>query len=239
MKHVWMRSSLRRPNVKWGSYGFSGEDQQNPAPEGGGEFRKEWLNYYQGKISGANLNCYIMVDPANSKRKESDYTSMCVVGLGADKNIYILDWVRDKLNLREREEALFDLHKKWKPKYVLYEKYGMMVDADVMRNAMNERNYRFTISEVAGQLSKEDRIRRLIPYFYEGRVWLPEQLIRSTFEGLPVDLIEEFIYQEYLTFPVGLHDDMIDSLSRRLDANLIWPGESQVTIIAFTVISRV
>ena len=125
------------------------------------------------------------------------------------------------------------LHLRWKPKYVLYEKYGMMVDADVMRNAMDQRNYRFTITEVAGKLSKEDRIRRLIPYFADGRVWFPTELIRATYEGVAVDFIQEFIHQEYLTFPVGVHDDMIDSLSRIFDANLIWPGESQVDYYSF------
>ena len=227
------QEAVDRSKRELGAYAFSGEMQQNPSPTGGGEFKKDWMRFYKGKLSASAFNNYILVDPANSKRKQSDYTSMCVVGLGADKNLYVLDWVRDKLNLREREDALFDLHLRWKPKYVLYEKYGMMVDADVMRNAMDQRNYRFTITEVAGKLSKEDRIRRLIPYFADGRVWFPNELIRATYEGVAVDLVQEFIHQEYLTFPVGVHDDMIDSLSRIFDANLIWPGDSQVDYYSF------
>lgn len=216
------------------AYAYSGQYQQNPAPTGGGEFVKEWLNYYKGKLSGTNMNIYIMVDPANTKKTTSDYTCMMVVGLGADQNIYVLDIVRDRLNLREREDELFRLHAKWKPKYVLYEKYGLMVDTDVMREAMNFRNYRFTITEVGGSMSKNDRILRLQPYFYDGRIWLPEQLIKANYEGKPVDLIEEFIHQEYLTFPVSSHDDFLDCLSRLLDApSLTWPGDTTFDYYSF------
>ena len=216
------------------AYAYSGQYQQNPAPTGGGEFIRDWLQFYKGKLTPSSYNTYIMVDPANSKKTTSDYTSMVVVGLGGDKNIYVLDWVRDRLNIREREERLFELHAKYKPKAVLYEKYGLMVDVDTMREAMNYRNYRFVITEVGGSMSKIDRILRLQSYFYDGRIWLPEQLIRANYEGKSVDLIEEFIHQEYLTFPVGMHDDMLDSLSRLLDApNLIWPGENQFDYYSF------
>jgi predicted phage terminase large subunit-like protein len=153
---------------------------------------------------------------------------MCVVGLGQDRNIYVLDWIRDKLNLREREDALFYLHKKYKPKYVLYERYGMQLDAEYMKKAMDERNYRFFITEIGGSLSKEDRIRRLIPYFFEQRIFLPEVLIKTDYEGVVVDLIEEFIEEEYLAFPVGIHDDMLDAFSRLFDAQLEWPGGNTV-----------
>ena len=42
----------------------------------------------------------------------------------------------------------------------------------------------------------------------------PEVLMKTDYEGIVVDLIEEFIEEEYLAFPVGIHDDMLDSLSR-------------------------
>lgn len=208
------------------AYAFSGQYQQNPAPSGGGMFVKEWLQFYSGKLDPSAYNNYIMVDPANTKKSHSDYTAMIVIGLGADENIYVLDMVRDRLNLREREEMLFSLHKKYKPKAVLYEKYGLMVDSDAMREAMNYRNYRFVITEVGGTtLKKNDRIEKLTELFYNGRIWLPEQLIRANWEGKAVDLIEEFIHQEYLTFPVGTHDDALDCLSRFFDIpSPIWPG---------------
>lgn len=208
-----------------GAYHFAGQFMQNPSPTGGGEFRQEWIQYYRGKLEPSTMNVYIMVDPANSKKTTSDYTAIVVAGLGSDENIYILDLIRDRLNLRERQEMLFKLHAKYKPKAVIYEKYGMQADIEAMNEAMGYLNYRFAITEVGGALNKEDRIRRLIPYFTDGRVWLPQTLYKTDYEGKVIDVIEEFVHQELLPFPVGLHDDCIDSLSRLFDANLIWPGK--------------
>jgi predicted phage terminase large subunit-like protein len=219
------KDAIEREKRIAGSYNFSAQFMQEPSPEGGGEFRLEWLKHYKGKLQANSFNTYITVDPANSKKETSDYTAICVIGLGADENIYLLDLIRDKLNLRERQETLFKLHAKYKPKAVLYEKYGLQVDIDAMNEAMNYNNYRFTITEVGGKMSKEDRIRRLIPYFADNRIYLPETLYKTDYSGVVIDLIDEFINEEYLSFPVGRHDDCIDALSRILDHTLIWPGE--------------
>ena len=45
----------------------------------------------QGSANGSapkreSLNVYIVCDPANAKKKRSDYTSMWVIGLGPDSN---------------------------------------------------------------------------------------------------------------------------------------------------------
>jgi phage terminase large subunit-like protein len=76
---------------------------------------------------------YICVDPASSKKKGSDYPVMVVVGLGADQNYYLLDAVRDRLNLTERCAALFRLHRKWWPERVGFERYGMLSDIEYVR----------------------------------------------------------------------------------------------------------
>lgn len=210
-----------------GSYAFAGQYQQTPSPEGGGEFRKEWIQYYE-TLKPETLNHYIFVDPANSKNKDSDYTAAVVLGAGGDGNLYLVDLIRDRLNVREREEMVFDLHKKYRPKAVAYEKYGMQTDIDWLRKAMDERNYRFTIQEVGGKLSKEDRIRRLIPYFYDQRIYFPRILYKADYQKKTVDVIDQFIHKEYLTFPVGLHDDLLDAMSRLCDINIQYPGKDTI-----------
>jgi hypothetical protein len=49
--------------------------------------------------------------------------------------------------------------------------------------------------------------------------------VKSNYEGVSVDLTKAFIDEEYLSFPVALHDDMLDSLARVLDEGLpvTWP----------------
>ncbi len=78
--------------------------------------------------------------------------------------------MRDRLNLKERGDRLFDLHRRYKPKQVRYEKYGLMADVEHYQARMENENYRFPIIEVGGQTSKVDRIKRLIPLFEAGRI---------------------------------------------------------------------
>ena len=193
--------------------------QQEPRPESGGEFKKEWVQRYSIKpVAGHNV--YILVDPASERKKTSDFTAMFVVGLGADQNYYILDFIRDRLSLTQRADLLFRLHRQYKPLAVGYEKYSMQADVEHMRDRMEREQYRFPIIELGGQLKKEDRIRRLIPLFEGGRVWFPQQLSYTQHNGLLCELVRDFIEDEMAPFPVGRHDDMLDCLARIVDQDL-------------------
>jgi len=90
---------------------------------------------------------------------------------------------------------------------------------------MERENYRFNITELGGTMPKVDRIRRLIPWFEKGRVYLMPQLVKGNYEGRSEDLTRVFVNDEYLAFPVAVHDDMLDALARVLDEDLpiIWP----------------
>lgn len=201
--------------------------QQKPRAEAGGEFKREWLQTYRSNVDDVAKVCnkYILVDAANQKRKTSDYTSMWVVGLGQDQNFYVLDMIRDRLNLTERTDRLFALHRKWKPHGVRYEQYGLMADVQHIKDVQERDNYRFPITEVAGQTPKNDRIRRLIPSFEARRWYFPETLHKTDHLGRVRELVEDFIEQELLAFPVGVHDDQMDALARIAEPNLelSWP----------------
>lgn len=197
--------------------------QQEPRPESGGVFKRHWLKFYRVKPQ-TNMNVYILVDPAGEKKKESDYTAMWLVGLAPDQNVYALDMVRSRLSLTERADRIFTWHREWsakrmRPRIVAYEKYGMQSDIEHLKHRMEEENYRFNITEVKGNLRKQDRIKRLIPWFEQGRIWLPESLHRANESGVPSNLVDEFIEQEYASFPVSKWFDQMDALSRIEDLN--------------------
>ena len=150
---------------------------------------------------------------------------MWVIGLGMDHNYHVLDVIRDRISLTERCAMLFRLHKKWQPLAVGYERYGLQADIEHVRDTMNRTNYHFVIEELGGATPKLDRIRRLIPVFEQGRMWLPHSVFKTDYEGKTQDLIEAFVTQEYESFPVSVHDDMLDAMARILDEklNTIWP----------------
>jgi len=182
-----------------------------------GRFTKEQIR--------EELITYILVDPANEKKKKSDYSAFIVVGAGNNGKVYILDIVRDKLNPTERIDMLFELHKEFKPIKVGYEKYGLQSDIHHIKEEMNKRMHHFVIEELGGQVSKEDRIRNsLQPLLEASRLYILPELWYKDYEGNTVDLIESFKV-EMESFPVGEHDDMLDALARISDINMIFPQD--------------
>lgn len=209
-----------------GPYIFSCQMLQNPVGDETQGFNRSWIKYYDN-LTTTKMNKYVLFDPASEKKKTSDYSSGWVVGLGEDKNIYIIDGVRDRLNLKERTDKLFEWHREYKPLQTRYERYGMQSDIEHIKSRQNDETYRFDIIEVGGSTPKNDRIKRLMPYFEQGRIWFPRHMNRTDYQGIVHNLVKIFVEEEYMSFPVPVHDDMLDSLARLLepDLPLIWPRE--------------
>jgi predicted phage terminase large subunit-like protein len=243
------KESLDRLHRDMGPYSFSGQYLQNPAPIGGGEFKVRWIKHYDNlsaDFSAQGMNVYMMIDPASGKKNrknmksqykelDQDYTAMMVVGLHSDRNYYLLDMVRDRLNPTERINTLFKLHMKWnklsgKSPKVVYEEYGMQSDAFYIKKTQGELNYRFPFITVGGRMMKEDRIRRLIPLFENERFYLPKRINYTTVKGEVIELVKELIDNEMVTFPVAKHDDMMDAMSRIMEEDVYaqFPGHNLV-----------
>lgn len=235
---LWSRETLARKITDMGPYVASCQLFNKPVMEGAQTFKIEWLRSWiprEGRNCNFDrMNKYILVDPSGEKKKDSDYTVMAVLGLGADQNYYLIDMVRSKLSLSERGDVLFGLHAKYRPVAVGYEKYGMQADVEYLNLLMEQRQYRFAITKVGGPMPKRDRIKRLQPIMQAGRFYLPETLPRIGWDGRPVDLVEAFINEEYLQFPYMSHDDMLDCVSRIFEPELAVffpmgkPGQEQV-----------
>lgn len=232
------REALADKRRDMGPYTFGCQMLQDPKADETQGFCEDWLRYYKDDAS-SGTNRYILADPASGKRKTNDYTSFWVLGLASDGNYYVLDMVRDRLNLTQRGKLLMQLHRRWKPLQTRYERYGMMADIEYIRTLQETENYRFEITEVAGQTSKPDRIKRLIPLFEQGKVYFPETLHKTNYEGTVEDLVNIFVQQEYKPFPVSLHDDMLDALSRiaEPDLALSWPesGAQPIALDSYPV----
>lgn len=219
------KEELIKKRKEMGPYTFACQMLQNPVADEKQGFKLEWLKYYEDIHGAKGMNKYILCDPANEKKKTSDYTTIAVLGLGPDNNYYLLDCIRDRLNLTERTHYLMQMHRKWQPKRVGYEQYGMQSDIQHIKYIQNQENYRFEVTPLGGKVSKLDRIKALVPVFEAGRFYLPNTLHRTLYDKKTVDLVDIFIQQEYLAFPVPVHDDMLDCLARILDDKLgaLWP----------------
>ncbi len=216
---LWTRAHLAKRINDLGPYNAGCQLFLDPVQSNLQGFRVEWLRYWKAdRFTGLNL--YIVVDPASSKKVGSDYTVFIVVGLGADKMYYILRMIRDRLSLVERANVLFKLHQEYQPIAVGYEQYGMQSDVQHMEARMEMDNYRFTILPLGGRLAKAERIGRLVAPYNGGRIWMPEAQPYVQYDGERMDLTQDFINEEFRTFPFGTHDDMLDCLARILDDDL-------------------
>jgi hypothetical protein len=86
---LYDRETIELKKKAMGSGVFASQMMCDPKQASTMGFKKEWLQVWDGQ-STANLNLYIIVDPAGTKSKRADYTTMWVIGLGADRNYYIL-----------------------------------------------------------------------------------------------------------------------------------------------------
>lgn len=208
---------------KMGPYIASAQLLQNPTVDSKQMFERDWLRYYDSEPNWRAMNRALLCDPANSKKKSSDYTTMAVIGQGPDENYYLLDFVRDRLNLAERARRYIDLHRKWDKPKSGYEKYGKDADIDHILSVQSDETYRFDIVELGGALSKVDRVNRLMPIFAAGRFYLPHRLMYTAHDGKTLDLIHALIEEEMMAWPVPVHDDGLDVIARIFDIELPWP----------------
>lgn len=252
-----MRTAEYLEELRKNTLGFVFASQQmcDPSQASVFRFQDDWIaercteeDIYERR---GEFNWYIMVDPANTKNKQSDYTAMAVIGTHRDKRYYIPDMVRDKLVQSERKNELFKLVSKWttpdgrKP-IVFEEQSGLLSDMEYFRNEMIQERFWFELRAVttrpriradlrmSGVAMKHQRILALEPFFRAHRIVLAESVMRLNSSGNQEDMMQSFIMQEYHNYPYGDHDDMLDSISRIADAEtgplLLFPDQQARTM---------
>jgi hypothetical protein len=161
---------------------------QNPAAGNEALFRKEWLKF--ADIRPRTLNVYIPVDPARSRKKDSDRTAMPVIGIDAARNKYLLGGYHHRMGLAERWLRMRELRKHWKSVpgvqavHVGYERYGLQDALEYFEEKMRTESDPFPIAELAwpmdGPGGKYDRIQRLEPDFRNGKFWIAAKVDGET-----------------------------------------------------------
>lgn len=220
-KKHYLDFKLKDERVWWSKF------QQDPSKSEGFWFKKEWLRYYDVPIPPKRYNNYIIIDPAGTKSKQADYTSLHVWAAGQDEKLFLADWVYDKFDPGERVAMIMSKVRQWRPQQVIYEEYGLSNDTFYIREKMKLANmdqkfYPIPVGKKGPRhtLSKNERIRAVIPFFREGRIWLPRTLKYKQWNGKEVDLVQRFINDEYELFKgegTTVHDDDLDCMSRLLE----------------------
>lgn len=191
---------MRRPE-QMGSYHFAAQMMNNPVDPSTADFKEEWIRTFElGSKMPSSL--YMTVDPAASLSRDADYTAMVVAGQFEDKRIRVVDYFHGRVTPDQLIDELFKLVVKWNLHRVGVESFAFQKTLQYgFKNEMHKRGIFFSIDEVGKKgaikehwMSKEARIRRLVPYFEQGMVE-----IRPDMHALK---------NELLSFPRGRHDDL-------------------------------
>ncbi len=141
------------------------------------------------------------VDPAITL--DGDDTALMACGTAEDKKTYLLGYDRLRTDdVSAIVERVFDMVTKWSLPYILFETIGFQKLFKVhLYEAMREKNVYFGIEEIkTHRKSKQARIMALQPRIVAGSL-----LFHPT--------EQEEVISQFLAFPRGQRDDLIDALS--------------------------
>ena len=176
--------------------------------EGAQIFRSSWFNYFkQGvgtiwadgkKYKESELQRFATVDLAVSTKESADYTVISVFGYHSeDDKLFMLDMFRDRVEAPDivpQIERMVGIHNL---EWVGIERAGYQLA--IVEFA---RRQGIKIKELRADKDKRSRALPLSAKMERGLVYFPKN----------ADWVSE-VERELLTFPIGVHDDIVDTLA--------------------------
>jgi phage terminase large subunit-like protein len=196
----WTAHELMKKLVEIGEAPFFREYQNDPSMMKGRRLKLEWLRLYtEDELPPEkDLMFYMGGDLAIADSEEAaadshaDYYALVVLGVDRDNVCWLVYLHRGHNTIFEQVQLLKTLAARWKPRKIRLEKVGYQ--GALIQLGIGE-NLPVEAGSTAGG---KERIDLLIPDFQAGRI------------RVPTDGWEAFI-DEYVTYPDGAHDDVLDA----------------------------
>lgn len=196
---------LREIKSTVGPYDWSALYQGNPILTEDQEFKPEWIRKItEQEVSMMNCRRFLTVDTAMSKKAQADFTGFCDNRVNRENFWHLKAW-KAKIGPEELVSSLFSLHVSNN-----YESIGIERTAylDGLKPYLDEeqrkRGVFLPIVELDHrQISKEIRVRGMIPRYASGSVFHIDNSCKE-------------LEEQMAHFPVGIHDDVIDAAAYML-----------------------
>jgi len=192
-----------------GPYFFSTLMLNRPVAIGEMLFKAEWLKEYEVLPPRQNLEVYTTIDPATdpelstSRSDRLDYSVVLTTGKDLmTGDIYVIDYFRERCSPGDHATALFHHVSTYRPIIVGYEDVAYQKSLDYwLKELMRQRNQFFLLKPIkrTGRKSKETHIMGLHPIAAAGAIYIRPHMSE--------------LRTEFLSFPRGAHDDLIDCLA--------------------------
>jgi len=181
---------------------FASLYQQKPILSENQEFKQEWFSYtnWEDTLHERTRN-FMTIDTAISQKAAADYTGITCNFVGIDGRWRIKTYQK-RVDPKQLIDLIFDLNERDGYEIIgIEETIYLQAIKPFLDDEMRRRNKFLNIFPLKhNQIAKETRIRGLIPRYETNSIIH----IKGMCEGLE---------EELLTFPKGVHDDVLDSLA--------------------------
>jgi predicted phage terminase large subunit-like protein len=144
---------------------------------------------------------YVAIDPAISESERADYTAVIICAMDAERKLYMVDAIRDRLDGREQVDLILALQKRYNPEFIAIEKEKITkAIGPFLREEMFKQNLFPTIVEIQPSKDLETR----------GRSWQGRMRVGGVKFDKGADWYPQY-EAELTTFPRGIKDDYVAS----------------------------
>jgi predicted phage terminase large subunit-like protein len=185
-----------------GEYNFAGQYQQSPAPLGGGLVKTEWFKRYRANEFPEHFDRIVQSwDTANKATELSDF-SVCTTWGVKDKNLFLLDVFRGRLEYPALKRAVREQQRRFNATEVLIEDRAS--GTQLIQELITDGCHGVTRYQPTGD--KTMRLHAQTAMIENGFVNIPET----------APWLAEYLH-EMAVFPKGKHDDQVDSTAQFLE----------------------
>lgn len=196
---------LEKIKAEMGSLVFSAQYLQRPVPAQGNLIRRDWIKRYErAPIPGPGAFVVQSWDVASTVAATSDW-SVCTTWLVLQRNYYLLDVWRGRLEFPRLKQQVVALARQYQPSHVLIESAGPGLHL-IQEFRINPASGVPVPIGVDPKGDKRDRMEAQSARFESGQVHFPED---ASWLAACLD--------EILGFPNTRHDDQLDSISQFLN----------------------
>ena len=201
---------------------FFAQYYNNPEDPSQAKLTRKDFEYYKPKLltmedgywhyDGERLNVFAAIDFAFSMRSTADYTSIVVIGVTADNDIYVLDIERFRTDeISKYFEAIYESYRKWEYKTLRAEvTVAQQAIVKEIKNLISKNGMKIKVDEYRPNRqegNKEERIdSTLLPKYKNNSMY--------HYRGGNTQILEEELL---MRFPP--HDDVKDALAAAVDVS--------------------
>lgn len=208
---------IAKAKRKHGALAFAALYQQRPVPATGGLFNQKWFRYYKDEGGYYELErpgqqvkrvliekCqrFITADLAISEKQSADYSVFCMWAVTPDKDLLLIDRVRDHFDFPEQQKQISKMYQRYVPAMVIIESvaYQLALIQTLRKQGLPVKEYKPVKDKVT-------RATTAAVLYEGGQVYHPKK----------VSWLQE-LEDELLVFPRGAHDDIVDNVSMACDS---------------------